>query len=142
MSNEKKHRPSEVLLQLMRYAWDPKFLADALEIGMDDAIAAYNKILEMEAGEIPEQNAGMEPPAAPLKAPPFSGPGAKEKARIWSRLSALFDSEGGEAAEKLAEASNGVLDVVAVLSMFDRGSGAMKDWRLLEGAIDSIEQQA
>lgn len=48
MSNTPKHRPSEVLLQLMRFTWDPTFQAADLDITMGEAMEVYRATVEME----------------------------------------------------------------------------------------------
>ena len=48
MSEVKKHRPSEVLLQLMRFTWDPTFKATDLDITMGEAMEVYRATIEME----------------------------------------------------------------------------------------------
>lgn len=48
MSITPKHRPSEVLLQLMRFTWDPTFQAADLDITMGEAMEVYRATIEME----------------------------------------------------------------------------------------------
>lgn len=146
MSNTPKHRPSEVLLQLMRFTWDPTFQAADLDITMGEAMEVYRATVEMEtkmdAGEKPakrpeKKTRGAAVPAAHL----FSGPGAAEKKQIHARLAHLFVAHGSGIAETLAEATDGVLSASGILVMHERGGGPMSDWHTLDDAMNSIERQ-
>ena len=140
MSNTPKHRPSDVLLQLMRFAWDPTFQATDLEIDMGEAMEVYRATVEMEtrmeAAEKPEKKARS---AAAPTAQMFSGPGAAEKKRIHARLTELFAAHGSGIAEALAEATDGALSASGIAFLKERGGGPMSDWRALEAAMDSFE---
>lgn len=150
MTNETKHRPSEVLLQLMRFTWDPTFEATDLDITMGEAMEVYRATVAMETKmaaaealrEKPEEKPGKKARgAAAQETPRFTGVGAQKKQELHVRLSALFDAHGPDIAETLAEATNGTLSSEDILVMKKSGCRTLTHWRILGAAMDSIEPQ-
>ena len=71
----------------------------------------------------------------------FAGRNSGEKRAIFDRLAAFIGARGPGTRRRLAEASNGALKLEDVLNMTQAMQMPIAKWRILNGAMDWIEQQ-
>lgn len=71
----------------------------------------------------------------------FAGYGAGEKREIYARLMAFVAGHGLGARRKIAETSNGALQLSDVQDMTDAKRVPLSKWRVAAAAMDRIEEQ-